>query len=515
MAVQQIVFDNWAKGDFGRAYPAFNQVGGFRGRNVFLYPNGALGDRPPFYTLSVTGLPSKQVSHMIYNDAQGVMVVIFTTGAVWKFSPTSGGAATSVGTVSSPVPNDVVSSGNSIYGVRTSGANGLVSINLATNTITDVAAAPLGHLIQVYGVQWIIVNTTGSTPNRLNYSALGDPTSWPGNFTDVGDLSAIQKVFVQRNSLSIPKADGTWWNVSGVLGSETVRRVERGLNFASPSTLSFGENIWWVNGRDMGVFSGAQVRTELRPDEPYAGGAPGFENGAEDIAPLAAADDVVLVGTAKATDGTDTIAYAQARIGGTWSRHTLPVGTLPNAAGSNLFIEPMGQGKVLLCVRGRTGGAGDSAPTFYIWQPRDEFPNISQRTDGTSAAPVSASFDTPEFWPEDGSRCLIREVMVDFIFDYEQATPETSLVGMTVSAEALNRVGRDDGQVSNTQTWIPNSETRTTSTPAFRFVRQRAIFSFGDQGEGAGGVVHFTSLKSVAIFRVILIVETMPPVYTP
>jgi hypothetical protein len=496
-----IVYQSFEKGDFGRAAPAFNIDGGFRGLNSFVYPNGAIGPRPPFVQIPVTGLPTLQIRHMIYNAAQAVMVVIFTNRAVYKFNPVTGGAATLIGTIATAV-DDVTSSGNIIYGCRLAATGtGGVLINLASSTISNLASMPNGQFIRVYGPQWIVVG--GANANRIHYSALGDATSWPGDFTDVGDLTPITGVFLQRNAISVVKSGGEWWAVTGVLGAETVRRSEKGLDYISPGVVTAADNVWWVNGRDMGTFSGAQVRSELRPDVPYTnevtiGGNPPDEELPEDAAPLASGDDLIVVGVSESSEASGYyFGYAHVRTNGVWTRHVLPLAAVTELPGTILFVEPTASGVPVVAYR----GTASDAPSFYRWDARTEFPLGPTVIDGDTAyftTGSSGEFSTPEFWPEEGDLVHVRRVIVDF--SYRGAD-----VLLAVGVRALNRSA--DGEVESTeQEWTPSSNEQTHDT----FVRRRVVMSFGDQGDGGGAVVDIALAHSIMVHRVIMEVQLIP-----
>ena len=514
LAGKRIVYDNWSKGDVGIKKPMPNSPGFFRGKNVHIYPNGAIGPRPPFAAQTMASLPTKRIDFMVYNAANDKIVFITSDLGVYSFTPrrffqqgvsyvTVVSPPTLIGTLAAAV-TDVVSSGNIIYCCRSASiTTGGVAIDVAANTITAVAAVHTGEFIQVYGSRFLVVETaTGTTKNYVHYSAANDFTSWPGNFTAVGTPTPITGIFIQRNSISLPKSDGTWWNITGALGAETVRRVEKALNFTAPGTVSNGDNVWWANYRDTLAFSGAQVQSESRPPtDEYVGRD--AEQQPEDIAALVGSDDIAIVGTSVSTANGLYQCYVQTRINGAWTTHTVALDAL-NQSRNDFFLEQSNDGVLILARRGRTGGAGDAAPSFYAWNPRLSQPGEWDRQDPNGTYP-EGTFYTNEYWPEDGSRVKITSVYVDLSYDLYLAAN----AGFTITAQALNNKGKTNELASTSSSWTP-LDIPTTPTVGATLVRQRAQFDFGDQGEGGGAVLKITNLKNTLIHRIIMVVDEVP-----
>lgn len=494
MPKRHIVLDDWSKGEYGRTSPSFNDVGTFKGTDVWIYNSGGIGPRSPFIKLDTTGvLTLTRADHLIYNDATSKAAVIYGA-AVYSlalsnlFTETPDVTVASLGNMANTM-TDFVSSGVEIFGVRSGGAGG-VRVNLSSGTITAIGALPAGHIIRVFGFQWIVVNTTSATPNRILYSALGDPTSWPGNFVDVGDLTAIRNVYTQRDALVVEKVSGEWWAITGVLGNETIRRIDRGLFHEGAGAQTNSQNIWWVNNDRVCAFSGAQIYSELRPLPPD------FEATTDAMASLSEDDDFILFG--QYDSGGQRLPYAQVRRGGAWTQHKPLFGQGTSGAGIlNIKAVSVGNGVVLAMAQARTGV---TSTQFYIFNPRSDPPLVASETDTQDA--VVSSFDTSEFWAESGGILRIHEVIVDFTAFASEDVNCT----FNVYAQTSLLPGDSDGVTSSGGSF-------TLGAPAAP-VQHRAVFTFGDQGEGGGGRIKFTNMIGVVIHRVVVVADEIPPVMT-
>lgn len=500
MTKRQIVYNDWSKGDSGNLAPAPNQIGYFRGQNVVVYQNGAVGTRPPFVFLS-TSLPNRAVVQYIFNHSQNRVILIFDDKTVYAVNPASG-ATNLVGTLATAV-SGITSSGNEIFGCRSGGTG--VRINLATGVFTEIAAMPAGLYISVYGAQYV-VSGDSSYPNRLHYSTLGDPTLWPGNFVDVGAADSITGLFLQRNALVVPKDDGTWWVVSGVLGAETVRKSERGLRLVgnTPSALTTAQNIVWFAGsvpQNIYTFSGAQIIAQPAPDAIGVEAGTYVDTTPNSIDGLSVGDDIIVTGKLTASSSVFT-PFVHLRQGNAWTRHatTMSIGTTGAIQVSALALK---DGGVAIFTMGQTSSS--TPPVFYVFNSVLGFPFLSNN-DGNTSAKVVGTLQPSEYWPENGDLCRITEVIVDLSFPYDNATSAT----LTLTANALNRVQGDDGVSSATQTWTPQTQSRPASTSIRKRTRQRAVFTFGDQGEGGGASLSFSAMTLVQIHRVIMVVDEMP-----
>ncbi|HYF46987.1 MAG TPA: hypothetical protein VD926_12295, partial [Acidimicrobiales bacterium] len=210
-ASELIQFTDWSGGDEGRARPIKSDPRKFRGTNVWTYPSGGLGPRPPFQHLPITGLPQEKLNvfHQMRPGTGGLSTRYFfgfSTGAIYMV-PSDTLTATLVGTMTNP-PVDAVTIGDNVYFVSATGSGAKCS---AAGTLSNVTAMPAGDGIEQIADRTVIYNggTGGVVHGMLRVSAASDPDTWPAaNAIRIGAQSQmIMGMYVQRNSLVFPKFD--------------------------------------------------------------------------------------------------------------------------------------------------------------------------------------------------------------------------------------------------------------------------------------------------------------------
>lgn len=550
MSSTTITFSDWSGGDSGRARPAPNDLSVYRGVNVWLYPNGALAPRPNWFLIPFTGLPTNKTMRQFGASVSGAgswFAWTFADGTVYSTAAGAGLAASSRGTLpSSHDPSDMVVSGERALICSLSGGGARLT---AAGTFTSIADMPnQAALIVEYGPSQTVVlqNNLNAVP-KLFWSSPNDPTSWPAaNVNFIGGPSHAQGLYVQRNTLVIPKINGELWTFTGTLGVNEVHRyADRGYVHPYPThakgAVVGNSTLYYATGRDISGFTGAQFVPVLRPDLPTASGFKddAFSNNQGHVIALGGPDALAVIGTVDHISTANLRRVWMQTFGADrgWGRHTVPIndfsvtnntvlgGLTSTDSARGVQVAQTVEGSVILCTATDAAITG-TAPRVVLLNTRLEIPYgnaaASGRSmawgdpgnlilDGDSAAPVIATFASAEWWAPDGEEVFVRSLTVDFSYDTNAAVPV--LLGVLpghrfdLSVEALQREPLGTSQASATQQFTPSGGSTTDGST---MKRGRQTFYFGDQGGGAGFRWKLADWRGVMVHQVTAQVDLSP-----
>ena len=538
MPTELVQFDDWSGGDEGRHRPVKSDPRKIRGTNAWTYPSGGLGPRPPFQKVSITGLPQAKLNvfHLMRPSTGGVSTRYFfgfSDGKVYMV-PSGTNVATLVGTMTNP-PVDAVTIGDYVYFVSNTGHGAKCS---AAGVLSGVSAMPAGDAIEQLGDRTVITNAAdgGVVHGKIRVSAAANPDEWPAaNEIRIGAQNQmIMGVYVQRNTLVLPKFDGGLWVMRGV---PTVNEVLRQEDLTALHTLPrrargavCGQsNLWYCSDRDMVKFTGAQAVLEPRPDIPVTAGynVSIWSNNVGAVAPLVDDDEFVMVGTVDQTADTNTkLAWVQIhRPQDGWTRHVPQIGpfrvTYPTEVSTDnstgVQVAKISPGGIMfLCSGSDTSANSGRAPQVYVFNSRQEYPHIPvgdvnswaatslTLNDGDSSAPVVADVRMAEHWDDEGRQLTVTSVVVDYSYN-PNITPLSTYNRFDISVEALQNPGSSTVVTSSVQSFVP---TGSGSTPdGSPIIRGQERFGFGDQGAGMGFRIRFSDWRGIVIHRVTVFVD--------
>ncbi len=457
---QIVLFEHFTGGDVGRARPLKTDLDQFRGLNVWTYPNGSIGPRPPWQDCGVTGLPQRSIPVFdVVKNVSGTQedapVLVFavnqtppTTGAeIWAASSVPGSAAANKGNTTE-YPLASATWGGSLYYVASFGFGS--TYNIFTGTVADVPAMPSGLDICALASRMVIADA-GGISGQIQVSSDSDPTAWPGNFLNVGAPVAITGLFELRNALVILRYDGGVWQVTGVpTNGGTLRKSDVGyappFQFRARGAVAGQSSLWWTAGRSMCRYTGAQLDQIDRPDIPIlpADKATYDWTPASDhvgtVLPLPNDDEFIVLGTLDLTaDKAIHKVWSQVfRARDQWTRHVIPVtpfrfGLTVSPAfsqgsrddTSSIAVPKLApNGVAYFVINSDTGGTSARGHSVYRLNTQQEFPHLAVGTrlaggqvsstlnDADSAAPVLGQFTTSEVWAEDQEVVRPKDTMV-------------------------------------------------------------------------------------------------------
>lgn len=541
---QAVEFKNFAGGDAGRERPAHGDLTQYRGSNTWLYPSGALGPRPAWAPYAVTGLPTgKTLRCFLGTVSQGGLwfTWAFSDGTVYSSTPAAPATAALRGTLAGD-PQDSTSSGDLVYFVCATTGAGKVS---SDGTFTAIASLPAGNLIAEYGQQIVVLQNPTGTPPKLWWSALNDGTSWPvANVLFIGSGVGGSGLYVQRDSLVIPKVSGDVWVLTGVLGvNESLRLVDTGVGHPAiglaRGAVAGSSVLYYTTGKDLSAFTGAQIKMVSRPDlvevasyrtKPYY--APHGQ-----IISLRDDNKILVLG---AVDGTADATLKQPWASSFspeagWNRHTVPITPYKLSSALMLGLRGDDNARGLLAASTSTEGIAfvvtpsdatammNGTLRHFLLNTRLERPYLAltetltwavtqpSNFDADSALPVVASFQSAEWWAEDGNEVAVRGLLVDYSYDSDSRLASefgaTAHNRMAVSVEALQPA---DGTAVAQSTAIVFAPTAGTTIDGDTIKRGRELFQFGDQGSGGGFRFRLEDWRGICIHQVTAIVDLTP-----
>lgn len=541
-----IVFNDFSGGDSGRNRPEPGDSTSYRGANTWVYPNGAIGPRPPLqlFTYPTTGLPTGK-SLRRFDAVVGQTGLwysfAFSDGTVYSTIPPSGATA-SRGTLAG-APRDSAGSSDAVAYVSPAGAGGII---YSDGTFVNLTAMPTGYLVEWYGERMVVLNNPAKASPVLRFS---DPDTAGFNVWDaadsqnVGPIGVGQALYILRDALVIPKLDGTVWSFQGVIGfNETLRQIDKGRIHAIPAwaegATAGSSIVFYTTGTTVTAFTGAQVLEILRPDfVPVSGFVSGFnQNNQGWVAPLTEEQSFLVVGTldgsSVATNKTIWMQSYSQKNG--WNRHLVPVTTYSiSAAFLDSFTSTDNARGVLVSSNTVEGFsfiavpsdvAGNTTVRVYIFNALQERPylppglslvyTVSSVTlkDADSALPVVASCSFAEWWSPDGSEVTVRSVQVDYTYDVDAAIASNLSPAVPnrfdISVEATEPMDGTTVQESTAIAFVP---TAGTAIDGSTLRRGRELFQFGDQGGAGGFRIKLADWRGITIHRITATVDLSEP----
>lgn len=532
MAKKTFALDNFSGGDIGRDWPGQGQTNKFRGVNVWLYPNGAIGPRQPLirYEPLVSPLPNASVILATCPGAVGSLpVAVLDDDRVYNLI--DGQSSTFCGPGEFDLFGDYWHGGIQVAAPSAAVATELSKIidtnvsppTVSTFTITGAGAWAASR----FGPHIVIVDFEGAT---FRWSAPNAGSTWPAaNFATApsGTYALVQ----QKNTLLLFSQDelaenGDIWAITGVLSVNAIlRRVDRGLA-GPPRFRSFGakagggiravgaDNVYWINGRYLGRFDGSEITTTPSPVPRSVSKIPGFETtqrtifGVADIVPLTEMDEFLVIGSIGKYEyigEADTAASAVSPSGnsrqflfqhkqsnGAWTCHDPGIYYSFNNFVSqsnnrlsgfeairstrwlrpNVFSFVRDQYTLWFVVSGSSIASGQelaSAPKQYTMRLRPDMPDVIHN-DGDTGEKTKAEFQSAEIWGEDGEELFVRSVTVDYSYqNHNQPVEEHST--FEINVEALNLFDQTSKHVSAPQKFVPTGQgvpVDYTYTPGLR-----------------------------------------------
>lgn len=554
-----VIFEDWSGGDEGRSRPqastpliyrgmaVFSSTPTtYRGTNTWLYPAG-IGPRPPIVSAGTpTGLPTgKRLRMFNFMRGQNFLWLAFAFSDGTVYSNNAGGGALSLRGTLGGFPNDSVKTSDVVYYCVESGAGGLVQADGTFTTLTD---EPPAQRIEVFRSRLVVMyNVLGQPPTiRLsgNATAITDPTIWDAtNSQFIGPAGLGMELYVLRDTLIIPKFDGTIWQYAGEIGfNDTLRQIDQGrvhpyVGVAEGDVVG-GSVLYYVTGNQMAAFTGAQVVTAPRPDLP----APpaGFTARAQDanvgkVVQLAEDQHFLVLGTYD-SDGDVTChvpwmqSYSPER---GWNRHTVPFtpykisqAALTSPSGTSIdsargvLVDDVIDGVVAIVVPSDDQMGTNDTVRVYLMNTLQEQPyqdrpvpwELTSNTDfrdGDSGAAVTADYQSSDWWVANGGQVVVRSVLVDYTYNSNPA------IASSVSSPnhfdiSIMATEPEDGTAVSESTAISFTPTLATAidVPNDPYLKRgRELFQFGDQGPGGGFRIHLANWRGIIVKRMTVVVD--------
>jgi hypothetical protein len=572
MARQVIEWDNWISHDLGRRAPQAYHYGRrklsasyshWRGLNVVRYLNGSIGPRPPFAT--VTRLPNSPPSQpwggsivaALWVGGLRQVCLIMSNGDVWH----AGDFSTEPGNITwvffgnlGFVPSVACVNGLGVMvGSLTvqSGGNPntcfAAFVDIANNVITPITGMPICNLMVSYQQFIVVGNTLFSSGNTstLFFSDL------PANINDtpglswtaaqangvgvvgIGTAEPVSGLFTQKDTLVIPKQGGEWYTLTGIpSGPPIIRRIDVGLDFRGVGGPVRQSNIWYPNGRDIGVFTGSAVQVDDLPDYDDLGSTSKYDyNHLTGLCQLSQADEFLLMGTAL-NDVGDQVVWAFIRHGLAgvatstgWSRHVLQYEPNHTVQAPTPIPVYVGDSVAWIFLQAAADHPVDvfqfdirqEIPYQKTWDTGANFPHGNPEAlyaDAQAGTVVNGFLSIPEWWSPDGHNAQVHEIFVDLDYDgaaWQNASDAgidpSRVVGFDVTVDALNLKGADNSRSSFALPWGPPDIVRPVPTSNTNMIRTRAYLRVGDQGASSGFRINLTNMRGVQVYRILATVD--------
>lgn len=500
MTTRAVTFDDFRGGEWGDLGARNARPDQFAALNMLLYRTGLLGPRPGVRPLALTGVTANPLKGFGWHGTPGADLWWCIGTAIQTADSSSYGsaAATASGALAStptePLASVEVAGGYTYLTSRDDKTYRL--LHTGSPAVSAIASSPGGRCIGIYGQRMVVGGTGAATEQRLRYSDADDYTTWDAaNYFDVGDAVSLVYAAPQRLHLALGKADGTWWVVTGTLGSTNVlRRIAGGSRhpwhgWGTFAALQGDDRICFVPvGADHpAYFAGATIE-ELDHLKFTDGTA--MANAATHLraVKMKRPDEALIL------SGLSGQRMMQHR-NGIWTFHELSSVT----GGAAAWACGDGQGRVFIANPGSAG----VAPTFHVYDTDLDRPGFTADTNARpgdgSDTPLSAQVSFPEWWDRDGREVTVRGVEVHF---RKWQTGSGTDNAFTVTVDALRRYGGAATLSSGSQTWSEAGASASTSG-----TDTRATFQFGEQGPAHGFQVRLTAVKGVAIRSVTAIVD--------
>lgn len=555
-----VTFSSFKGGDSGRMRPTPDDLSRYRGINTWVYPNGALGPRPPWWPVAITGLPATKTLRT-FDASRGPT----GTWYAWGFSDGTVYSTTG-GSLAAALRGTTANEAGTVTG-RDIRASHVLPNTVSFVTDTDntgariryngnwepLYALPAGDAIGGMGEQTVVlvnpdpsIAANASTP-YLRFSAPRDPTDWPAeNSVFIGSTGFAHGIYLQKDFLVIPRAKvGDIFVFTGVLGfNETLRLVDRGVappdqNRAKGAVIS-SSLLVYTSGRTISVFTGAQLLQQHRPDIPEIADYdtnPEYDNPGN-VVGLDDDERFIIVGT---VDQTADVSYKRIWAQSYspeqgWHRHIIPVTPFRASQAATCEsssrdtakaaqVSPVGaSGLVALCtVSDATYGNTPRVFQTYLRQESPYLPpgktlsqgvSVTSVADADSGLPVVASWTSAEVWGEDGTELTVRSVLVDYSFDTD-ARIQTSLGGgvvpnrFDISVQAIQNAESTTTVESTAVPFVP-AVALGTAIDGGTVRRGRKLFQFGSQGPGGGFRIKLADWRGIMIHRITVEYDISP-----
>lgn len=561
-----VSFRDFSGGDVGRQRPDPNDLKKYRTLNTWVYPNGALGPRPPWIQHAIEGLPSGKDIPLTFNawitPSAERMVWSFGDGDVYSAAELSGSWSASEAATQSFNPNgtytDSVVNGGHVYILQNQDSDSGVLIDEDGNGTLE-GDFPGGVAIEQYSEQTVVlVNpdyASGPTTPFIWFSDPRDPTTWPvENTVFIGNGGLGHNLYVQKDQLVIPKTlIGEVWVFTGVLGAnEFLRRMDTGVAPMPPQQaegyVTSSSLLMYTTGRTVSMFTGAQLVQEERPDLPIVTGYdtdPQYDHAGRVIG-LDNDESFLITGTFDgSSDDNDKIVWMQSYSPQSgWHRHIVPI-TWKATISGNTFSKndaqgfkthPMGSSGVIYGCTGEDANDENELFRVYSFFSRQEAPYLpvgkvlsgvqpgsfsgvgttfTTVADGDSGLPVEAEWHSAEVWGEDNTQSLVRTVVVDYSYDTDSRIC-TNLDNGTVvnqfdiSVQTLQPEQGTALRESSVVQFRPQADGAGTAIDGGTMRRGRATFQFGDQGTAGGFRLHIDNWRGIMIHEITVHYDVEP-----
>lgn len=532
MARRVVIYNDFSKGEYGRLGPTNAPKGSWTGENVTLYDDGSLGERAGVHsqTAAAGNFPEfLRGSIPVPRTSFGVLFDGTSTGVVTQeLDGDDGPDSTGTGAFDSNIAADAswCRGGPGVIYVNngvTDNDSYSVTVNSATGewTIAKLANSPGGSGgIAVYGEQLVVGAPSGDT-DAIRASAAGDFGTWPSAaLVPIGAPgSPVLAVFTVKNSLIIMKGEGMF-QLTGVVGvNESVRR----LNNADPPDEDTAFLSGAVTGRDTLWWQSREYPCPVYFDGAYDRRHPHIQTkGSAEVVTVDRERDCILlwyrefdeVGEGEG----DTILWMWRN--GHWEKHRFYHAMIASPTSTDNDTS-----HTLVPMDTDTGGffAGEF-PTLVAFFPTDvtdtEQDTFGQWLIGLDrpgfttddyAEPLAdemgtvtqeAYFSLPEWYADEGTEIMVRQVNVDFT---AWNTGVAATCHFDLKVDAFNVY---DGETPVSSATLEYDEPGAEVTAGVAGQRKRRVFSFGDQGLANGFQVHFNNMRQVAIRRVSVVIES-------
>lgn len=540
MPEQKIVFQNFARGEWGLQSP-YNvgfglyrghllYQGWFSGNNVMRYTNGMIGPRnepigTTFQLASGTNGPVLLTGGLDTIGTPHAVMVIWESGApcqvfhgVLTGSPVIPQVWQGLGNMANGTPGDMFTGycptfPNVYLGHATGGAqDGIYSANLDNGTLALLSGSPGASAICQYQSFLMAGGTLNGLGNQLWYSAPANFSAWPAlNFINIGPpIGIISGLFSLRNMLIITKTDGTYWALTGTPG---VNEVLRQIETAAPMVPNTGTVVAGST-----IAGNVSSRTGFRNvvAVPSTSGIMAQFDGRHLVPQrwLQLPNDTAIL-PAKALPlhddgdwamGCDNSGNLRVHRGGTWTTQNFN-----NVSPVFTSWLPQPDGRLIMM-----NLAGTSVLT---WDPYNQRPPIVGDPQSGVPTPVPSgnSFQLPEWWDRTGVDCAVRYVLLDFTkWNTGLSTANTLTMtlnslrppGMIANANAVPGPVTG-GVVRSDMTQVFNFSEATTVVPGpVGSSQQQRVNILFEEKQANGFQIGFTNLQGVAIEKLVVGLDT-------
>jgi hypothetical protein len=513
MARSVVEYKDFSGGEYGRLGAWRAPKNAWTGSNMLVYRTGELGVRPGLKKLTVTTNVPEAELYFLASDGSGT---VYTNSAGVRHVYTFNGAATG-GTTAGTKINNALAVSDSINGWVRPGRGSRIyittdltqSYDVTSTASTALTGSPDGNLLALYGDR--MVHADGAT---VSYSDAADFNSWPvDNFFLVGPTNTrITGLWAQRTHLLIGTTEG-FYVLTGPPDTGTLRQVTttEGPQANAPNTgLQIVQSAEAVAHDSRVLYVPELLNVPAWHDGVREAPVMHLEADARPCGAIAlkrCRSQAFLSRPAGTTPVSGTVAHALVQSYGAWSYHNFGAAsfTMNGMLATEIaLVSSFERNRGLLLLADPPVG---SAPTFYHLVLGQDSPGIEgqsyQKAGDDSTSQVSGSVTFPEWHSDTAQDVLVRTVVVDFR-SWDTGGSNTNHFDLTV--DALRRFDSTSPNSSATQSW-----NQTGSSSSASGTIQRQVFGFGDQGCGNGFQISLTNIRGVAIQRIQVVVDSVPP----